>query len=238
MGREMKTLQQLTEHVWYLPHDEPTDRPVLGYVRGSRYALAVDAGASPVHVECFYRELERAGLPLPDMTAITHWHWDHTLGMGSVHGATIACAETNRLLREERAKAAAGPAHWDAMREDAKGFELEYPVGSKPEVVLAAIEFSDTLRIDLGGETVVLTHVEAPHTPDSVLVRVVEDRVLFMGDAACADYDAPNAPVLDLAKLEILAHTVREAGCERFLHGHWEPLDATEIEEDFEPLQA
>lgn len=231
-------LQQLTEHVWYLPHDEPTDRPVLGYVRGSRYALAVDAGASPAHIACFYQELERAGLPLPDMTAITHWHWDHTLGMGSVHGATIACAETNRLLREERAKAAAGPAHWDAMREDTKGFALEYPAGSDPEVVLATIEFPSTLTIDLGGATISLIRVEAPHTPDSVFVHVLEDRVLFMGDAACADYDAPNAPVLDLAKLEALSHVVHEADCEHFLHGHWEPLDAIEIEEDFEPLRA
>lgn len=26
------------------------------------------------------------GLPLPDITAVTHWHWDHTFGLGRVRG--------------------------------------------------------------------------------------------------------------------------------------------------------
>ena len=66
------TLVRLTERVWFLPHDEPTDRPVLGYARGDRLALAVDAGASPAHVAAFYRALENEGLPLPGVTALTH----------------------------------------------------------------------------------------------------------------------------------------------------------------------
>ena len=59
-------LVRLTDRVWFLPHDEPTDRPVLGYIRGDRLSLAVDAGASPAHVADFYRALADEGLPLPD----------------------------------------------------------------------------------------------------------------------------------------------------------------------------
>ena len=73
-------LRQLTERVFYLPHEEPADRPVLGYIRGERYSLAVDAGNSRRHVEKFYAALDAAELRRPDFTVLTHWHWDHTFG--------------------------------------------------------------------------------------------------------------------------------------------------------------
>ena len=47
-------LQQLTDRVWYLPHDEASDRPVLTYIEGDQLSVAVDAGASPAHVREFY----------------------------------------------------------------------------------------------------------------------------------------------------------------------------------------
>ena len=46
-------LEQLTEHVFYLPHEPETDRPMLAYVRGGRFSLAIDAGYSAAHVGAF-----------------------------------------------------------------------------------------------------------------------------------------------------------------------------------------
>lgn len=51
---------------------------MLGYIRGERYSLAVDAGNSRRHVEKFYAALDAAELRRPDFTVLTHWHWDHT----------------------------------------------------------------------------------------------------------------------------------------------------------------
>ena len=82
------TLVRLSERISYLQHVEELDCPVLALVRGDRLALAVDAGYSPRHVADFYCELVSAGLPLPDLTALTHWHWDHGFGMGAVAGLT------------------------------------------------------------------------------------------------------------------------------------------------------
>ena len=93
-------LQQLCANTWIFPQDPGKDRPNLGYVRGEKMALAIDAGHSSSHVEDFYEALDREGLPLPDLTVITHWHWDHTYGMHAVHGRTIARPETNRHLLE------------------------------------------------------------------------------------------------------------------------------------------
>ena len=96
-------LKQVTQRVWCLPWEEERDRPSLYYIRGDRRSLAGDAGSSPAHVAQFYAALEKRGLPLPDFTAVTHWHWDHTFGLGAVQGVTLASALTNRKLRQVRA---------------------------------------------------------------------------------------------------------------------------------------
>ena len=61
-------LNRLTERIWVFPFEEERDRPNLGYIRGDRWSLAVDAGHSDDHVALFYRALEDAGLPLPALT--------------------------------------------------------------------------------------------------------------------------------------------------------------------------
>lgn len=71
---------------------------MLGYIRGERYSLAVDAGNSRRHVEKFYAALDAAELRRPDFTVLTHWHWDHTFGLHAVDGAAIACEATNEML--------------------------------------------------------------------------------------------------------------------------------------------
>lgn len=98
-------LKQLAPDVWYRPHEPERDRPMLCYIRGGRYALAVDAGYSRAQVQDFYRLLGAAGLPLPDFTAITHWHFDHTLGMAHIHGVSVASQATNAHLRGWQARA-------------------------------------------------------------------------------------------------------------------------------------
>ena len=70
-------LKKLTEHIWYMPFEEERDRPNLGYVKGDNWSLAIDAGHSAAHTAEFYELLEKENLPLPKLTVITHWHWDH-----------------------------------------------------------------------------------------------------------------------------------------------------------------
>lgn len=72
-------LKRLNENIWLMPYEEERDRPNLCYVKGDRLSLAVDAGHSAAHVQEFYALLEKENLPLPDITVLTHWHWDHTL---------------------------------------------------------------------------------------------------------------------------------------------------------------
>ena len=232
-----ESVVRLTDRVYYLPHFEPTDRPILGYVRGDRYSLASDAGASPAHVSNFYRALDAEGLPHPTYTVLTHWHWDHAFGMSCVEGATVASCATNELLAEEARLSAIDETYWDGMRRETRGFADEYPIGSIPTIVQSDIQFEDTLTFDLGGVEVRLFRSVAPHTDDSVLVHIPQERVVFLGDSVYGMCDEQGEHSVDRTKLEVLAATVRGLDCEWFAQGHWEPLDAVGIEEDLDPVE-
>ena len=91
-------LEQLTERIFYYTHEQASDRPCLAYVRGDRYSLAVDAGYSERHLRLFYAALRGKGLPLPDFTVLTHWHFDHTLALHAAAGVTVSCEKTAEYL--------------------------------------------------------------------------------------------------------------------------------------------
>ena len=54
-------LEQLTPRVYQLPFSQENDRPALGYIRGDRFSLMVDAGNSPEHVRDYQKAVENAG---------------------------------------------------------------------------------------------------------------------------------------------------------------------------------
>lgn len=187
-------LKRLTERAWYLPWEEETDRPNLCYLLGERHSLAVDAGNSPAHVRKLYRALEEQGLPLPDFTVLTHWHWDHTFGLGAVHGVGIASAKTNQKLRQVAAW------QWtpQAMEErERRGEDIpfcnehirrEYPRLGEIAVSPAAVELEGSLTLDLGGVRCQLLCQENPHAPDGLLVYVPQEGLVVLGDADCGDF--------------------------------------------------
>ncbi len=39
-------LKNLTKNIYFLPHEPEVDRPMLAYVKGDKFSLAVDAGYS------------------------------------------------------------------------------------------------------------------------------------------------------------------------------------------------
>lgn len=186
-------LIQLTDRVWYTTFDEKTDRPALGYLRGDRFSMAVDAGNSAAHVAEFYSLLEQNHLPLPQLTAITHWHWDHTFGMHAVNGLTVACADTAAMLTRVTKW------RWDeqSMQQRLQSGEdiefcdtfirVEYPDRSKIRVVTPDIVLDSTVVVDLGGLECRLIVTGSPHCDDNLLVHLPEEGCIFVGDASGGD---------------------------------------------------
>lgn len=187
-------LQQLSPRIYYLPPSQETDRPTLGYVRGDKAALMVDAGNSAAHAALFQDALQQKNLPAPDYAAITHWHWDHTFGMHALAATTIAGRQTNQKLREVTRWEWTDEAMANRLRtgEDIAFCDtcirLEYPDRGKITVVTAGMELEGVLTLDLGGVHCRLMTVDSPHSSDAMLVFVPEEKTLFLGDADGADY--------------------------------------------------
>lgn len=227
-------LKKLSDRIYYLPNEEETDRPALGYIKGDKYSLAVDAGNSRKHVEKFYEELRKANLRLPDYTVITHWHWDHTFGMHAVTGKTISGKLTNEKLKEVAA--------WQWSDEDMKDrletgkdiemcdrcIKLEYPDRGDIKVITSDIETSGSLKLDLGGICCEIMEVKAPHSKDSVLVYVPEERTIFVGDADCEDH-YNNAGKYDKYTLEKYIELIRGLDFEVYVLGHDKPESREEV---------
>lgn len=211
-------LKRLTERIWYYPFEEERDRPNLGYIRGDKWSLAVDAGHSDAHVEEFYRALERENLPLPALTVLTHWHWDHTFGLHRINGLSVANAATNRHLRAFRERVAQeGRDVFLSLHESVR---REYAGGKEIRIDTSGLEFEGSLLLDAGGCPIRLFQAEAPHTDDSTFVYVPGEKMLFLGDAPCGAFPTWEK---DPALAGKLAETIRSVHPEICLEGHWRP---------------
>ena len=213
-------LKKLSEHIWYMPFEQERDRPNLGYVKGDSWSLAIDAGHSEVHMKEFYDLLQKEGLPLPSLTVITHWHWDHTFAMHAINGLSLANKKTNEHLLECIAKIAENGS--DVFLNISESIRKEYEGGKEMIVVPADMLFEGEMTLELGGCTVKAMESQAPHTDDSTLIYICEDKTLFLGDATCPQY--PNGPK-DRSKAEALADKIRSIAPDTCVEGHWQPVE-------------
>ncbi len=219
----MNILKKLTGHIWYMPYESERDRPNLCYVKGDSFSIAIDAGHSQAHTKDFYALLEQEGLPLPSLTVITHWHWDHTFGMHAVNGLCIANEKTRDYLAKWKEKIETnGPDEFLSLHESIR---REYS-GNKPVIVtLPDIVFSGSMELDLGGIHVKIMQAQSPHTDDATLVYVYEEKVLFIGDANSGEFPT-WIKSRDLSMK--LVDTIKEIDPKICLEGHWEPVETSD----------
>ena len=152
-------LNQLSRHVYWLPPDSRTDRPVLGVVSGSNATLLVDAGNSPAHANLLLAEITRLRLPPPAFLVLTHWHWDHIFGAHTLDLPTIASLETRRIVTQM------AQLDWSDKALDrrvAEGSEIDFcrtmmkaelPDRSQLVIKPPEIGFTGQIELDLGGVT-------------------------------------------------------------------------------------
>ena len=220
-------LNRLTERIWIYPYEEERDRPNLCYIKGDRWSLAVDAGHSKGHTEEFYAALKDAALPLPKLTVLTHWHWDHTFGMNAVSGLTLASRRTlnelERLLEE----------HADDLQVHIEGLDpytkAEYEDGQPMIVTLPDMVYENHMSVDAGHMPIEITEAVSPHTDDATLIYVPKEKCLFLGDAVLGHF--PSGEV-DPAKMDQLIETVDALDFTYALTGHWEIRTKEEVLDD------
>jgi glyoxylase-like metal-dependent hydrolase (beta-lactamase superfamily II) len=232
-----RRIKQITEHVYWLPADSATDRPVLGAIVGQNGTLVVDAGNSPAHANLMKSELKRIDAPAPKYLALTHSHWDHWFGISAFDIPALASFEMRRNLVElsqldwsdkaldERVEAGLEIAFCrDMIRKelpDRNGLVLR-----APEVV-----FSDWMEVDLGGATCRLVHVGGDHASDSSIACVLQEGVIFLSD--CLNADIYHTPPRYTPKGVIaLIERLRLCPGEHYFWGHGqEPMQREELED-------
>ena len=219
-------LNQLTERIFYLEHEAEADRPMLAYVKGDKWSLAVDAGYSSFQVQDFYEAIEEVHFKKPDFTVITHWHYDHTFGMHAIDGISIAHDKTNEFLKEQQEKAK-DAGYIETLKKEDVYFRKEYCGQNKLNIVLSDLSFSDKMTLDLGGITARIFHAVSPHSEDTVCVYVPEEKVLFLGDSTSEDFF--NNGYMDKDKLNSLIQTIQSVDCDYCMLSHCEPLRKEEL---------
>ena len=217
-------LVQAAERIWYSMYEEERDRPCLGYIRGDNWSIAVDAGHSAAHVEEFYAMLRSENLPLPKLTVMTHWHWDHAFGMHAVSGLTVANKRTDRHIREFKDRIG---------REGAETFlsldlsiRKEYAGGRPVVIVPADIVFEDALVLDPGGVSVCLSTCVSPHTDDTTLVLIPEEKYLFIGDCISGVFPTWER---DPVKTGQLIDTLQKIDAGWYIGGHWPVFEKSQL---------
>lgn len=222
-------MEQVTEHVWWMPPGPP-DRPSLCAVAGGRRTVLLDAGSSRAHTREFLDALAAEGVAAPSAVIYTHFHWDHVIGGAEVDGLVIA----HRLTVEGLADLAARDWSDEGLErrvadglsspDHAAHVKEELPSPRTVEIVPADIVFDDGLDLDLGGVTVRVRHVGGEHSADSCVMFVDPDGVLFLGDATCEPISAPA--------LTALREAIFAFGAEHFIEGHHEAVSTrAELEE-------
>ncbi|MBQ9324233.1 MAG: MBL fold metallo-hydrolase [Clostridia bacterium] len=217
-------LQQLTDRVWIYPYEEARDRPNLCLICGDRFSVAVDAGHSRAHVDAFYQALSEKHLPLPELTVLTHWHWDHTFGLHAIHGQSIAGRKTEAYLSAFRDRVQAeGKACFLELHESIR---REYAGNTPVVITLPDMTFTGEMRVDAGNCGIRIWEAPSPHTDDAVLILVEEEGVLFLGDAACGVFPSW---VKDPHLSAQLSDAIAGVDAKLCVEGHAEPMTKNEM---------
>lgn len=212
-------LNRLSERIWYSDYEDERDRPSLGYIKGERFSLAIDAGHSADHLNEFYEALRENDLPLPELTVVTHWHWDHSFAMHAVNGLTVSNKRTDEYLKEFIVNR--------SPENDLKFLNLdpciarEYENGREIIVERADIVFENSMSINAGDLNIDLFQCISAHTDDSTLVYVPEEKVLFLGDALSGAFPTY---VPDKTLLREFVKVIEDSEAETFIGGHWPPF--------------
>jgi len=235
-------IERITDRIYYMKHSEETDRPALGLVIGDDCCLVVDSGNSPRHAKEFQKEIEALKVPPVKYLVLTHYHWDHILGLSDWDAVVIAHQATEEYIAKYR-----------NMKYDDEALELAKSRGIFGDAAIKSIQaemedrenyhvgkihafYNDSMKIDLGNVTCVIRHIDSPHTEDTSIIYVPEAKTMFLGDCiyGCTK-DGFN--YYDDKKLFCMIDAIEEHDSQYYLCSHESLCPRTEIEDFWNNLR-
>lgn len=144
----------------------------------------------------------------------THHHADHTMGTCFFEGAQVVAHRRCREILNT---------HGRESLESTKASSTEM---HDVDLVLPQVIFDDEMTLHLGNKTLHFEHMPG-HSPDSIVVWVEEDNVLFAADTVM-----PLPYFVDGSYDDFLAslHKLVERGYETIVQGHGEIILRGEVE--------
>jgi glyoxylase-like metal-dependent hydrolase (beta-lactamase superfamily II) len=229
------TLKQLTEHIWYLPHnpDHNAVQSSIGVITAQNESVLIDAGNSPRLARKVKTELTRYHLPAVSRIIYTHHHWDHIYGACEFEVPVTAHKICKDILEEESKK----PWGLEYLSEEIKRkpkLTVSYTARAKSiedwgtfRIVVPEEVFERKIEISLDRLTIELEHVGGAHAEDSIVVKIPQDGVMFIGDCY---YPPPlhlhkpdSAPSLDMLR------RLQNDAYDLYVEGHDKPFTRTEL---------
>jgi glyoxylase-like metal-dependent hydrolase (beta-lactamase superfamily II) len=183
-------LTQLTEHTWLLPHhpDPNTVQSCIGVIATQNEGLLVDAGHSPRLACKLKAELVRCELPPVSRIIYTHHHWDHISGACEFQVPVTAHFLCKAILEEESKQ----PWGIEFLQEEIKRnpkLAVSYRARANAiddwtafRIIVPEDVFETEKSIQFDGLDIELEHAGGEHAEDSILVKVPQDGVMFIGD--------------------------------------------------------
>lgn len=228
-------LTQLAEHIWLFPHhpDHNLVQSAVGVIATRKESLLVDAGNSPRLARTIKSELVRCNLPPVSRIIYTHHHWDHVYGARELGVPVTAHVRCRAILEEEARKPWGIELLNEEVRRNPK-LAASHSARARAvddwdsfRIIVPEQVFEKTERIDLGGLSIELEHVGGEHAEDSIVVKVPQDGVMFLGDCF-------YPPPLHLREpgagpsLEMLRR-LQNPAYELYVQGHDKPFTLAEL---------
>lgn len=186
------TLVKLADNVWIFPRDADPVRaqsqPNVGIIVTEKHTILVDAGNSPRHARRIMIALDDIQAPSVHNIIYTHTHWDHVFG-AMVFGAPAVAHELGQRQLAEMATRPWGNNYVleEIQRSPARELSLRAMMRAMEEwrnfrIVQPELIFNKRMTLFIDGTQIELEHVGGNHSPDSIVVRLPQSRIMFVGD--------------------------------------------------------
>jgi glyoxylase-like metal-dependent hydrolase (beta-lactamase superfamily II) len=229
-------LVELAENIWVWPHDpEPNKvQSAVGVIVDRGETILVDAGNGPGLAREIAAELVERGFPRVGRIIYTHHHWDHVYGACAFEGARVVAHRLCREILREEAKKPWSSAYLKREIERNGKLQISYMAQERAvgdwedfRIVVPDVVFDSTMTIELENGRIELEHVGGDHAEDSIVVKLPEARVMFLGDC----FYPPPYHLLkggETISFSMLARLAQE-DYDLFVEGHDRPFTREEL---------
>jgi glyoxylase-like metal-dependent hydrolase (beta-lactamase superfamily II) len=235
MFRELETL---APRVYLFPRDDTpyTIQPNIGVLRLKNQTVLIDAGNSPRHARQIMAAMAGADFPSIETLIYTHHHWDHTFGAATFNAALVVGQAQNSELMAHFASRSWGVQSLrdEIYRHPQREASINAMIDAIPDwrdfrICQPTITFNKTLTLHFDDLTLELEAVGGRHAPDSLVVRIPQVGIIFMGDA----YYPPQLHLRDINDIDLdipMMEAFVSPEYNLYIDGHGLPRSRSEFE--------